>query len=150
MDNRIYFMDESHIEGVQKISELSIKDYWSITELRKELTNNVAKYLVYIEDNKVVGFIGLWIVCDEGQITNIGVHPDYRKRGIATSLLNATIEYLKTLDCNIITLEVRKSNSNAYDLYSQIGFSDEGVRRKFYKDGEDAIIMWYRYEDFED
>ncbi len=143
-------MDESHIEGVQKISELSIKDYWSITELRKELTNNVAKYLVYIEDNKVVGFIGLWIVCDEGQITNIGVHPDYRKRGIATSLLNATIEYLKTLDCNIITLEVRKSNSNAYDLYSQIGFSDEGVRRKFYKDGEDAIIMWYRYEDFED
>lgn len=150
MDNKIYFMEETHIEGVQEISELSIKDYWSITELRKELTNNVAKYLVYIKDDKVVGFLGMWIVCDEGQITNIAVHPDYRKQGIATALLNAMIEYLKTLDCNTITLEVRSSNTKAYNLYTDIGFSDEGVRRRFYKDGEDAIIMWYRYEDFED
>ncbi|WP_436513277.1 ribosomal protein S18-alanine N-acetyltransferase [Clostridium thermobutyricum] len=142
-------MEEKHIDEVQYISEVSIKDYWSVDELKKELDNKVAKYFIQEIDGKVVGFAGVWVVYDEGQITNIAVHPDYRRRGIATKLLEDMIEHLKTLDCSIITLEVRKSNTKAYDLYSSLGFTDEGVRKRFYKDGEDAIIMWYRYEDFE-
>lgn len=143
-------MEEKHLDDVQEISELSIRNYWSKEELSKEIDNKLARYFVHEEDNRIVGFVGVWVVCDEGQITNVAVHPDYRRRGIAKMLMTNMINHLKTLDCSIITLEVRKSNTKAYELYTSLGFTDEGLRRRFYKDGEDAIIMWYRYEDFED
>ena len=70
-------MTSSYTEGVFNVGKLSLKEAWSLDSINKELDNKNAKYIVAVtENNEVVGFIGLWIVLDEGDITNVAVHPN--------------------------------------------------------------------------
>ncbi|MGL5150232.1 MAG: ribosomal protein S18-alanine N-acetyltransferase [Clostridium sp.] len=145
MDLTIKLMDASHIDEVIKISEVSFPVSWSLDSFNRELTNPLAKYVVAISNNKVIGFAGIWIILDEGHITNIATLPDFRGKGVATKLLEHLLELSKSLNCVAITLEVRKSNIIAQKLYESAGFVNEGVRKGYYEDNkEDAIIMWKR------
>ena len=141
----ISLMEENDLEDVLEVSSLSLKESWSKGAYQKELSNPIAKYLVAKENNKVIGFAGVWTIVDEGHITNIAVHPNSRKKGIGSALLSSLIENCKTWGCNSLTLEVRESNIPAQNLYKKYNFKEEGVRKKYYKDNnENAIIMWYR------
>ena len=96
-------------------------------------------------DNKVIGFAGLWTIVDEGHITNIAVHPDYRGKGIGSKLVKSLIDNSKDWYINDLTLEVRYSNKIAQNLYKKYGFIEEGIRKNYYADNkEDAVIMWRR------
>ena len=96
-------------------------------------------------NNKVVGFAGLWAICNEGHITNIAVHPNYRGQGIGSKLVESLIENSSSWYINSLTLEVRASNKIAQNLYKKYGFKEEGMRKHYYQDNnEDAIIMWKR------
>lgn len=75
----IDFMEDKDIDEVLEISSLSFSIPWSKSSYIQELTNPVAKYFVAKTDNKVVGFIGTWMILDESHITNVAVHPNYRK-----------------------------------------------------------------------
>ena len=141
----ITLMEECDLEAVLEVSSLSLKESWSKESFKKELFNPLAKYLVAKENNKVIGFAGVWTIVDEGHITNIAVHPKFRKRGIGNILLSSLIEHCKNWGCNSLTLEVRASNTPAQNLYKKYNFKEEGIRKKYYKDNnEDAIIMWCR------
>lgn len=136
-------MDSYDIEGVYEVSSLSLKETWTLNAIKKELNNNLATYIVCIEDSKVIGFVGAWLIASEGQITNVAVHPNFRGKKIGKALMEKLICTLKDKDCNAITLEVRKSNIVAQNLYKSLGFKEEGIRKGFYEDNkEDAIIMW--------
>ncbi|WP_024613277.1 ribosomal protein S18-alanine N-acetyltransferase [Clostridium sp. Ade.TY] len=136
-------MDSYDIEGVYEVSSLSLKETWTLNAIEKELNNNLATYIVCIEDSKVIGFVGAWLIASEGQITNVAVHPNFRGKKIGKALMEKLICTLKDKDCNAITLEVRKSNIVAQNLYKSLGFKEEGIRKGFYEDNkEDAIIMW--------
>jgi len=138
-------MKEEDIDSVLEISSLSFSTPWSKDSYIQELTNPIARYLVAKIDNKIVGFVGTWIVLDESHITNIAVHPNYRKQGIGSSLLEAFLKYCKSQGCIAFTLEVRNSNKAARTLYEKYNFKQEGVRKGYYEDTkEDAIIMWLR------
>ena len=140
-------MDTSHINGVYELSKACFSVPWSLDSISYEIENPLAKYVIAqdLSTNEVVGFAGVWIVAGEGDITNIAVHPSYRKQGIASQLLNKLLEICKDNNCNDITLEVRVSNTPAQNLYTKFGFVNEGIRKKYYSDnGEDAIIMWKR------
>jgi ribosomal-protein-alanine N-acetyltransferase len=140
-------MKEDDIDGILDISSLSFSVSWSRDSYIQELANPVAKYFVAKVNNKVVGFAGTWIVLDEAHITNIAVHPDHRKSGIASKLLMELINYCKAHDCVAYTLEVRSGNKAARGLYEKYNFKEAGIRKNYYEDNkEDAVLMWLRDE----
>lgn len=141
----IFPIVDKYIEGIVNISMLSFPVSWSKTSVEEELDNKFARYVVAVKDNIVVGFGGMWVIIDEGHITNIAVHPEYRRLGIGSMLLEALIDICKLEGCLAMTLEVRKSNFKAQSLYSKYGFLQEGIRKGYYENNkEDAIIMWKR------
>ena len=111
--------------------------------LRQELKNNLARYIVAEIDGKVVGYVGVWFVLDEGHITNVAVHSDYRGKKIGDKLIKELVELCKENNMSAITLEVRVSNIVAQNLYKKYGFKIGGIRKEYYSDNkEDAMIMW--------
>lgn len=137
-------MSSEDIAQVCEIENLSFATPWSRESFESEISeNSLARYLVARLDGKVVAYGGMWIVLDEGHITNIAVHPDYRGRKIGEKLVQAMLQAAR--DCRVlnITLEVRASNNIARNLYNKLGFVDSGIRKGYYADtGEDAVIMW--------
>ncbi|MBS4956430.1 MAG: ribosomal protein S18-alanine N-acetyltransferase [Clostridium sp.] len=140
-------MNENHVKGVYELSEECFAIPWTLDSINNELNNPLAKYVIAqdLSTGEVVGFVGVWIIAGEGDITNIAVTPKYRKHGIASNLLIKLFEVCKTFNCGDITLEVRASNIPAQNLYKKFNFKEEGMRKGYYSDnGEDAIIMWKR------
>ena len=138
---------EKDIQGIFEISNLSFKLPWSMESIKSELNNPLAKYIVAkdMRSNRVLGFIGIWIILGEGDITNIAVHPEFRKLGIGEKLLSSMLDLCDSLDCNTINLEVRSSNLPAISLYKKLNFLEVGLRKGYYEDNkEDAILMQYK------
>lgn len=137
-------MAVEHIDGVMVVENLSFRIPWSKNAFLEEVTGNkFARYITAVQDGKIVGYAGLWKVFDEGHITNIAVHPEFRGNGIGSILMEKLIELAKTEGVTSMTLEVRRSNLAAQKLYAKYGFLPGGVRKAYYADnGEDAIIMW--------
>lgn len=136
-------MTTDNIDGVFEVSKICFSIPWSKVSVESELSNPLSKYIVAKDSytNKIVGFIGVWIIVGDGDITNIGVHPDYRRNKIASGLLNALFKICKDLDCTLLNLEVRRSNLIAQDLYRKFNFKEIGVRKNYYGNNEDAILM---------
>jgi ribosomal-protein-alanine N-acetyltransferase len=99
-------------------------------------------YVVAKLGRSVVGYAGLMFVVDEAHVTNVAVHPDHRRSGIATRLLLALARGAIERGCVAWTLEVRASSTGAQALYRAFGFVPAGVRAKYYENTEDAIVMW--------
>jgi ribosomal-protein-alanine N-acetyltransferase len=92
---------------------------------------------------QAVGFCSFWKVVDELHINNLAVLPAYRRMGVATSLLTFIFGEGTRLGARRVTLEVRRSNDAARQLYEQFGFSVAGVRTGYYaKPVEDALVLW--------
>ena len=131
-------------EDIYEIERLCFPDPWSRDSIRYELEENErAFYLVAEHSGKVVGYMGLWWILDEGHITNVAVRPGYRNRKIAEGIIRVMLEH--TIGAGILhhTLEVRRDNQPAINLYEKFGFEVDGVRKGYYQfDGEDALIMW--------
>ncbi len=90
----------------------------------------------------VVGYCGVWVMLDEAHITTIAVDPDYRRLGLGQLLIIQMARIALQARATRMTLEVRMSNEGAQRLYRKYGFSDGGVRPRYYSDDfEDALIM---------
>lgn len=137
-------MSIDDIDQVCEIENLSFKTPWSRESFEAEISgNNLARYVVAKVDGKVAAYGGMWIVLDEGHITNIAVHPDYRGMKLGEKLVLSMLEKARSCGALNITLEVRTSNTVARNLYRKLGFVDSGIRKGYYSDtGEDAAIMW--------
>jgi len=91
----------------------------------------------------IAGHAGIWLSLDDGHITTIAVHPNYRRQGVGELLMLGLIDQAYALNAQQLTLEVRVSNSAAQNLYVKYGFRHHGERKRYYTDnGEDAAIMW--------
>ena len=85
----------------------------------------------------------MWIVFHEGDITNVAVHPEYRKQGVGNLLIDNLITLCKENNINSLTLEVRESNIPAQSLYKKHGFKEEGIEKtSTIIQKKTAIIMW--------
>lgn len=140
----IYPSKVEDAKSIYIISALSFPSPWSLESIEKELSSNdAANYVTAKIDDQVIGYGGFWIVLDEAHITNIAVHPEYRGIGAGNKIMDALIEVCKIHHVHEMTLEVRKSNLRAQNLYEKYGFIEEGIRKKYYADNqEDAVIMW--------
>jgi [ribosomal protein S18]-alanine N-acetyltransferase len=137
-------MGTEHIDGVWEIEKLAFTTPWSKDAFNKEMTDNhFAFYLAVLDNDKVVAYVGSWIILDECHITNIAVHPNYKRQGISYKLMRILMDTVKVRGVESVTLEVRKTNYTAQNLYKKLGFEDKGIRKSYYTDNnEDAIIMW--------
>ena len=136
-------MVSSDVDGVFQVEKNCFEHHWSKGEFEKEMKNDVANYLVAEIDNKIVGYVGIWFIAGEGNITNVAVHSDYRGKKIGDELIKHLVK--KCIENNIfaMTLEVRVSNIVAQNLYKKYGFKLSGIRKEYYSDNkEDAMIMW--------
>lgn len=136
-----------HIPEAVTIEELCFSDPWSEIAFKDSLLSPYSHFKVWEEGGKVAGYIGFYALSGEGSITNVAVHPDFRKKGIGEALVNEIIRLGKSLCLEYITLEVRASNTPAKSLYTKCGFEEVGLRKNFYtKPKEDAIIMNYYFK----
>lgn len=116
-------------------------NFWSYNVLKKELENLNTTYVVAKENNQVVGFAGIMTCLDEATLNNIIVKKSCRGRGIGGELLDSLIDLCSDLKMKTLTLEVNVSNISAIKLYEKFGFKNLGIRKKYYNNSQDAIIM---------
>lgn len=140
---RIVPMTADHLDEVADLERMCFTDPWSRNMLAEELDNALSAFLVALDDgDRVVGYAGLQVVLDEGYITNVAVHPDCRRQGIAGKLLQVFLDFAAAHQLAFLTLEVRASNYGAIALYGSHGFRSVGRRRNYYEHPkEDALIM---------
>jgi ribosomal-protein-alanine N-acetyltransferase len=137
-------MQIEHLDEVMVVENLSFKIPWSRNSFLEELnTNDLAIYFVATSGGQVIGYGGLWKIFDEGHITNIAIHPEFRRCGAASKIMEKILNVCDENGIKSLTLEVRKTNFSAQNLYKKYGFKIEGIRKEYYTDtGEDALIMW--------
>ena len=135
-------MTMADVDGVAAVEAATFPTPWSRDAFVSEMNNVAARYLVAEQDGEIVGFAGAWIILDESHITNIAVLTAHRGQKIGRRLTEGLLQYLSNLGAAYVTLEVRKSNEVAQNLYKSLGFIKLGVRKRYYEDnGEDALIM---------
>ena len=142
-------MRRRHLREVLPIEAGVYPKSWSRSVFESELDqvkSGSRCYLVGLVDKRVVGYAGLWFVDDpdgdQAHVTNIVVDPSHRRDGVATQLMLALANAAIERGCVAWTLEVRASSVGAQALYRRFGFGPAGVRKRYYENSEDAIVMW--------
>jgi ribosomal-protein-alanine N-acetyltransferase len=136
-------MMETDLPRIYEIEKSIFSMPWSLNDFKSSIADSNNIYLVAIEQDIIAGYCGLWGVAGEGQINNVAVLEQYRRQGIAGSLLKELIDLGRKQGIKAFTLEVRRNNLPAIKLYHNLGFQDAGYRKNFYEAPvEDALIMW--------
>ena len=135
-------MDAAHVPQVAALEKATFSAPWPENVIRAELENPISLWLVALQDQTVVGYVGAQSVIDEADMMNIAVLPSCRRQGIAVQLVRTLCSHLKENGIERITLEVRASNMAAISLYQKLGFVQVGRRPNYYfAPKEDALIM---------
>ena len=136
-------LNAENVDAVYEIEKSSFAIPWSHEAFVREATENqCARYTVLLEDGVPVAYAGVWFVLDEGHITNVAVAERCRGKGYGEMTLKALIQLAADSGMSFMTLEVRRSNAVAQNLYHKLGFVDVGYRKRYYEDNhEDALIM---------
>lgn len=142
-------MQRRHLREVLPIEAGAYPTPWSRTVFESELQqvpSGGRHYVIARRDRELVGYAGLWFVPDpdgpQAHVTNIVVAPSARRAGVASALMLELAERAIMRGCVAWTLEVRASSTGAQELYRAFGFAPAGVRRRYYDNTEDAIVMW--------
>ena len=139
---RLQMRDLSAIEGIER---RSYPTPWSRSMFAGELAkpSSICLGACHAETHELLGYLIISRYVDAWHVMNVAVEPEYRRRGIATALLDRLFELTADDGRRGYTLEVRVSNAGAIKLYEELGFRARGVRRGYYTDNrEDALIMW--------
>ena len=134
-------MTVEDLDEVLKLETACFSHPWTKNMFLGELAQTTTTYMVAEQDEKIVGYMGMYQAADEGNVTNIAVLPEYRRLGIASALLDSFINLCINKKLCFLTLEVRKSNIGAISLYKKFGFTEVGLRPKYYDNSEDAVLM---------
>jgi len=138
-------MKAADLDDIMDIERQSFRAPWSRQVFVEELDRDWAYVDVLKErrgEAQVLAFVNYWLVRDEVHVLNVAAHPDARRQGHASRLLEHVIAFANRNKCRYVTLEVRRSNAGAIRLYRKYGFRPVGVRPNYYvEDNEDAIVM---------
>lgn len=146
MDNELNIRraNENDIDSIIDVEKLSFSVPWSREAFEKEILSNTLAYYYVVElDEKVVGYAGMWIILDEVHLTNVAIIPKVRGLKFGELLMRYVMGTAKMYNADRMTLEVRKSNAVAKNLYKKLNFEEQGIRKDYYLNPvEDALIMW--------
>ncbi|MEB2283023.1 ribosomal protein S18-alanine N-acetyltransferase [Lysinibacillus xylanilyticus] len=147
MSNNVTYrkMVSEDVPAVYEIELATFPAPWTLDSFYYEVhENQYAHYVLAIdEDNNIIGFCGMWMVIDAAQITNVAVIEAARGRGIGEGLMREVMRIAREHTMEVMSLEVRVTNTVAQNLYRKLDFQDGGIRKGYYTDnGEDALVMW--------
>ena len=135
-------MSAAHVPQIAQLEVVCFHDPWSEASIASELNNRLSLWLVALDGEQVVGYVGSQSVLGWADMMNIAVSPRYRRQGIARELVERLEAALRENDVTCLTLEVRASNAPAQALYSVLGFQQVGRRPNYYRNPkEDALIL---------
>jgi ribosomal-protein-alanine N-acetyltransferase len=140
---RFEALQAAHIPAILEIENRTNSAPWSERSFQNELEHDHGIFLTAIEDGKVIGYGGVWLVIDEAHITTVAIEESKRRNGIGGRLMRELLTRAKEKGMVCSTLEVRASNTAAVHLYENLGYETTARRRGYYPDnGEDALVMW--------
>lgn len=135
-----------HIKEIANLEKICFSTPWSEQTIADAFKTGT-RFFIAEKDNKILGYVGISAILDEGYITNVAVFPEARQQGVASLLLETLFDFAKEKGLSFISLEVRESNMSAISLYKKFGFKTEGKRKNFYSaPKEDALIMTKRFD----
>jgi [ribosomal protein S18]-alanine N-acetyltransferase len=143
-------MTREDLPAVMELEKASFRNPWSFELLQRELSHDWSVIFLLEEPlpeggRRLLGISIFWIVHDEVHVLNVATAPEHRRRGVGRTLMEATLGEGRARKCCLATLEVRRSNEPAIQLYKSFGFRQVGVRPNYYvgegEAPEDAIVM---------
>lgn len=143
MARRIEDVREQELEQIEKIEKACFSLPWTVEQLRNQLKDSQHEFIAAKDDEgRVLGYVGMMYVLDEGYISNVAVAPEARRQGISDELIGELMRRSRFLGLAFVTLEVRCGNAAAIALYKKHGFVPVGRRKNYYDfPREDAILM---------
>jgi ribosomal-protein-alanine N-acetyltransferase len=131
----------SQLDEIVEIENSSFEKPWKRSQLMDDIRNNIdSENWVFVQDEKVVGYIFGWIIQNEFHLNNIAVHPNYLRKKVGQKLINHIISRVADQKVNVILLEVSVNNVSARKCYQSLGFVEVGMRKDYYSKGDDAIL----------
>lgn len=142
MEFRIVDVSAEHIRQIEEIERDCFSRPWTAEQLKSQMRDAQHEFIAAVDGGRVLGYVGLMYVLDEGYISNVAVHPDARRQGIGDALIDVLAAKAAELELAFLTLEVRESNAPAIALYAKHGFHPVGKRKNYYDaPKEDAVLM---------
>ena len=133
---------EEQLDQIEQLEQLCFSVPWPRDALRRQLPDDNHVFLAATDGGRVLGYVGMMFVLDEGYISNVAVAPAFRRRGIADALITELLRRADALSLSFVTLEVREHNIPAISLYENCGFVRVGLRKNYYqKPCENAVLM---------
>lgn len=133
---------EEQLDQIEQLEQLCFSVPWPRDALRRQLPDDNHMFLAATDGGRVLGYVGMMFVLDEGYISNVAVAPAFRRRGIADALIAELLRRADALSLSFVTLEVREHNIPAISLYENCGFVRVGLRKNYYqKPCENAVLM---------
>ncbi|MDY5022836.1 MAG: ribosomal protein S18-alanine N-acetyltransferase [Blautia sp.] len=141
---------EMLVEDLEQVMEIENQLFsvpWTKEGYFTFLTRDDTMFLVVEEKGKILGYCGLLMVLDEGDVTNVAVCRERQREGIGSFLVSSLLRLAGDQGISMIHLEVRSGNETAIRLYERLGFQRDGIRRNYYSDPEeDAVLMtWHSH-----
>jgi ribosomal-protein-alanine N-acetyltransferase len=145
--------NSADLDQIYSLEQICSQNPWSLASLSDELSNPHAIFFVLEEaaqavnpvrddsKNQIIGFTCSAQVLDEMHIHEVAIHPDHRRKGLGVLLIHSLLSEAATQNITRIYLEVRPSNHSAIKLYEKCGFTRDGIRKGYYQNGEDAVLM---------
>ena len=139
---KIEMMSLNDLETIKDILQTEFDEFWTYEILQQELLSNNSKYIVAKSlDNIIVGFAGIKIILDTAELMNIVTKKSFRENGIGKLMLEYLINMCKNGKIKTLNLEVNSQNTIAINLYKKYNFKEVGLRKKYYNNTYDAILM---------
>lgn len=129
------------LEKIKQNLKIDYDDFWNVDTIYEELNSSNSIYIVAKNEEKILGFAGIKIILDEAELMNIVTKKDARNLGIATELMKEIINLCKENNIKKINLEVNTKNSVAIKLYKNYNFTEVGLRKKYYNNTNDALLL---------
>lgn len=137
---------ETDLDQVLSIEQRSFPHPWLRQHFMDELNSPYAFPLsAFDRSGMLIGYICPMLLLDEGHIMNVAVDPDQRGSGVGRLLVQQVLDDCRAEAASFVSLEVRESNLTAISLYRKMGFAQVGKRKRYYENGEDALMMEYLF-----
>jgi [ribosomal protein S18]-alanine N-acetyltransferase len=139
-------MSVEHLDAVLAIEHISFSRPWTARHFLDEIESRFAGPLVAVGlRGEVVGYLCPQVVVDAGEILDVAVDPAARGKGVGRLLVATALAWCRRQGAEHVGLEVRVGNVEAIRLYQSFGFAEVGRRKRYYDDGEDAVVMEYTF-----
>ena len=131
-----------HLPQIEELEQQCFSIPWTWDQLMSQLPDDCHEFLAAEQEGKVLGYVGMMTVLDEGYISNVAVDPAFRRQGIADRLITELLDRARIRELSFVTLEVREHNEPAIALYRKHGFAPVGLRKNYYElPVENALLM---------